>query len=35
MLDILNDVSTVTELMFPEVGPEDPSDEFTSEFNSN
>ena len=29
MLDILNDVSTVTELMLLEVGSEDPSDEFT------
>ena len=29
MLEILNDVSTVTELMLLEVGSEDPSDEFT------
>ena len=28
MLEILNDVSTVTELMLLEVGSEDPSDEF-------
>ena len=29
LLEILNDVSTVTELMLLEVGSEDPSDEFT------